>query len=45
MYFRRQRDWGMNVDLEVSYTYMVVKVTEVNSEGSSKIKNTTDYMI
>ena len=40
MYFRRQRDWGMNVDLEVSYTYMVVKVTEVNSNGSSKIKNT-----
>lgn len=31
----------MNVDLEVSYTYMVVKVTEVNSNGSSKIKNTT----
>ena len=31
----------MNVDLEVSYAYMVVKVTEVNSNGSSKIKNTT----
>lgn len=41
MYFRRQTDWGMNVDLEVSYTYMVVKVTEVTSDGSSKIKNTT----
>ena len=22
MYFRRQKDWGMNVDLEVSYTYI-----------------------